>query len=700
MSNGIFGQEPDPVLRLHEFFPFRDRFMPGPNSNAEISIADVVGFLASANQLTDYRGWELSSNYFAENPEGTGSGFAHFLVRNGVLTNYQAERIAVGESGKLLLGPYLLQNPIGVGSLGTTFRATRRHDGQPFAIMMLPLRSMWNVHLAKKVVQTFAEFPGLSSVVPLADIDTASGYHYLAWPFVEGESLESIVRRKGPLSLADGLRVATSSAEAFAFCRRFEIIHGCLRPSKMLITPSGGLAILEWGLGAILSENIADEESFLDTISTATAVSQNLDCVPPEVIADPLKRTESGDQYSFGCVLHFLFTGQFPFPEGNLVDKMIAHQTQRPRPLIQRNQRVPQELSDLVDRLLEKNPTSRFPDWNEPLAILRQLTLAASNGESPPISRPTAGSAVKQLEDFIDSAKTTERPQPAPTDAKKRSESQITFDFADSDGVTENSYGISVEHRGGSTGEIPQIPETDPSGNNGENDSVPLKEMKTNDYPEAVQSPRAGLEKTDFGFVLPNPIKESKLGSDFLQPDSIEVTRRESLLSRIVKSVKDRFRSWFQSKKINSERLQVCLFGTKVSSPGQTIRLQAFIHSTTTFQSITTLAKVFAPDAELLATGMTDQDIPIGAPMAAHLGVANAGIGIPLLNFSYNGEMQPKSFDVYFSWDCQAGATSGVLTVACNQIRVARLSFEISIASRSVARSSWMKGDSRVLLGK
>lgn len=700
MSKGIFGHEADPVLRLHEFYPLRGCFMPGTNSNAEISIADVVGFLSSANQLADHRGWELSANYFVENPEGTGSGFAHFLVRNGILTNFQAERIAVGEFGKLLLGPYVLQLPIGVGSLGTTFRATRRHDGQPFAVMMLPLRSMWHVHLAKKVVQTFAEFPGLSSVVPLADIDTANGYHYLAWPFIEGESLQSIVRRKGPLSLADGLRLATTSAEAFAFCRRFEIIHGCLRPSKMLQTPTGGVAILEWGLGAILSENIADEESFLDTISTATAVSQNLDCVPPEVIADPLKRTEFGDQYSFGCVLHFLFTGQFPFPEGNLVDKMIAHQTQRPTPLIQRNQRIPQELSDLVDRLLEKNPASRFPDWNEPLATLRQLTLAASNGESAAVARPTVGTAVKKLEDFIDSAKLTARPPSASADAKNRSESQITFDFADSDGVTENSYGISVEHRGGSTGEIPVIPDTHPSKKEDENQPSSSKKGSSVDSPETLQSPRAGLEKTDFGFVLPNPVKESKLGSDFLQPDSTEYTKRESLLSRLVKTVKNLYQSWFQPKKINSERLQVCLFGTRVSAAGQTIRLQAFIHSAKTFQSITTLAKVFAPDAQLLATGMTDLYIPIGAPMAAHLGVANAGIGIPLVNFTYNGEMQPKSFDVYFSWDCQSGATSGVFTVACNQIRVTRLSFEIMIESRSASRSSSLKGDSRVLLGK
>jgi serine/threonine protein kinase len=669
--------------------------LSGP-SPIECPIAEVVGFLGRAQLLTEDRAWEFSAAYLAENAEGNGAGYAYYLVRTGVLTKFQAERIAAGEWNRLTLGPYVLQQPVGQGSLGTMYRAIHRADGQPYAVMVLPMRSIWHVHLAKKVVHQFAELAGHPAVVPLADIDTANGFHYLAWPFVPGQPLDIWIARRGPLTQHEALKVAIAVAEALAYCRRNELIHGCLRPSKIMHRDDGTIATLEWGVGAILSENIPEEESFLDTISSATAAAQNFDCAAPELMADPLNRTEFGDQYSFGCTLFFLLSGQYPFPDGNVVEKMIAHQTHVPDRLSARGRRVPDALDDLIARLLAKDPKARYPDWNEPLTQLRQI--AALLTTPPKTDQPRATPAPEPPSDLsrlIETIQTTPRTARPPSKVGPRSESNVNFELSDTEGETENSYGVAAGgRRSGSTGNLPYLqspcePAPAPSKPIDEVKPIVLKGRLKTGSKSLIVEPQSGLRPTDFSLNLPDPISNGDFVPEFAPAGS--VPRSDHWFSRLV--------SWIGSLlpivRSRSEPLQVCLFGTPIAPAGETIRLQAFVHPPKTFRSITTVARAFAPGAELLATGTTDAAIPIGGALQIHVGLANAGVAAPLVSFVYNGETQPKSFDVHIAWECPAGAVSGVLSVALNDIRIARIPFAIQVEGRSAPsakRSAFLAG--------
>lgn len=352
------------------------------------SPAELVGRLSVARVLPEERGWDLSAAFLAEYPGGCGTTFLSYLCRHGVLTAFQAGRAAAGEWDRLTLGPFTLSEQLGTGTLGPVYHATRRDDGQAFAVQILPLRSIWHVHLAKKLVRQFAEMPPHDGLVPLADLDTANGSHYLAWPFEPGEPLERRLTRGGPLPVGEAVRLGVVVGEALAFAHRHGIAHGCLNPSTVLLGPDGRGRVLEWGVGTLLVENLADDDSFLDTISSATAASHNLDYVPPETIAEPTNRTFAGDQYAFGCTLFAALAGRPPFPDGNLVDKMIAHQTRVPERVRSVNPRVPEAVSAVIAKLLSKEPGDRFADWIEPIATLRAASLELT---SPPPGRGHPG---------------------------------------------------------------------------------------------------------------------------------------------------------------------------------------------------------------------------------------------------------------------------------------------------------------------
>jgi serine/threonine-protein kinase len=137
-----------------------------------------------------------------------------------------------------------------------------------------------------------------------------------------------------------------------------------------MVGPDGLVRILDFGIGSLLAET--EGESLVDTMSTANSVSSGLDCSSPESIMDPSNLTPLGDQYSLGCVLYYCLSGSYPFPDGTAVEKMMAHQTKQPMPVKQRNPEVPDELAEIVDRLMQKGPEARYANISEVMEALRR----------------------------------------------------------------------------------------------------------------------------------------------------------------------------------------------------------------------------------------------------------------------------------------------------------------------------------------
>src|SRR6478609_12041713 len=141
---------------------------------------------------------QIVSEFLRRNPRAEAPALAEYLVGQGTLTGFQAERILNGKTQGLVLGPYVLLDSIGAGSMGQVYKANSKNDSSLYAVKVLPRRSMWNVRLARRQVRSFGQFthPG---VVPFVDVGTAGGLHYLVWPLVEGNTLEAIVQQEGKL---------------------------------------------------------------------------------------------------------------------------------------------------------------------------------------------------------------------------------------------------------------------------------------------------------------------------------------------------------------------------------------------------------------------------------------------------------------------------------------------------------------------
>ena len=648
---------------------------PAPSSAAwlvqQLTDARVLDAVQIAPYLSEFR---------AAHPGGGSAALADFLAGAGLLTRYQADRVLAGEAPKLVCGPYLLLQPIGSGSLGTVYQAVNRNDRRKYALKILPLRSLWNVKQAKKQVQVLAGVPPHPAILPFVDVDSAAGMHYLAWPHAAGSTLDKYVANSGPLPVPQAVSLLAQLAEALDACHARQLVHGLLKPSNIMMGDDGQPRILDLGVGAILMDNIADDESMLDTISTANVAMGLLDCASPETINDPTLRTTAGDVYSLGCVAYFALTGHLPFEDGNAIDKILAHQTQPPASLRSHQSAIPAWLDDTVLAMLKKNPVARPTTAGEVLARLKFNEAAPPTLPPPPPAvpaPPTADAHISRL-----TAPRAVRPA-----------SVVDFEMPDDEIVPHGSGAIAAPPQGSgfllpnlppksspavlvAGGSDPRLAAHDPWG------PVPVGLHPTPVAlaapPQAKPTPIPTAAEPLNLSALPTPVEYTTVGGPGRRK-RVQIPPPPDFAAQ----VGWRFANWLAFWKTRTDVVQLTAFGPAGVSPGESFALQVFAHQPGAFESVCTLSRAFHQNGELLATGFVQVPMPRGGDLGMHLSVANAGVAKSLAQLNWLGQPQPRGFEVHVPWESHAGLTRARLSAGVNGILAGQIEFEIQIHPRS-----------------
>ena len=330
---------------------------------------------------------QVIGEFLQKNPRAEPPALSEYLVAQGILTSFQADRLLQGKTQGFVLGPFTLMDALGSGSMGTVYKAHNKTDNQWYAVKVLPRRSMWNVRIARRKVRSFEQCKH-PAVVPFVDVGTAGGMHYLAWPYVEGETLDKFVQREGKLPAGVVGHMAMQIAEGLEICHQQALFHGLLKPSNIMVGADRQVYILDFGIGCLLAET--EGESLVDTMSTANSVTSGLDCSSPESIMDPTNLTPTGDQYSLGCVMYYMLAGQYPFPDGSAAEKMMAHQFKQPQSLSELAPETPAALMEIIDKLMQKKPEARFRSVGEIVEELRPYVKKHSGVHARPALKPAA----------------------------------------------------------------------------------------------------------------------------------------------------------------------------------------------------------------------------------------------------------------------------------------------------------------------
>ena len=264
------------------------------------------------------------------------------------------------------LGRHEIERTIGAGGMGIVLKGHDTELHRPVAIKVLA------PHLAHSGAarQRFAREGRAAAavvhehVVAIHDVESQADVPFLVMQYVSGESLQTRVDRRGPLDVKEVLRIGAQAAAGLAAAHAQGVVHRDVKPSNILLENGVDRALLtDFGLA-----RVADDAS----MTRSGIVAGTPHYMSPEQ-ASGASVDHRSDLFGLGSVLYFMATGRPPFRAEHAMAVLHRICHQRHRPAWEVNPDIPDELSDLIDRLLRKKPQQRFADAGAVQAALLEL---------------------------------------------------------------------------------------------------------------------------------------------------------------------------------------------------------------------------------------------------------------------------------------------------------------------------------------
>lgn len=265
-----------------------------------------------------------------------------------------------------LIHQYRIDSLLGKGGMGTVFLATDILLERPVAIKMLHSHLQSQPTFIERfrneaLVLARLNHPNIATLYNF--LQDGSDY-FMAMEYVEGDSLEAIIRRVGRLPMGISAGIIHQALEGLYHAHRKGVLHRDIKPANLILTPDGVVKLMDFGIARVVGEQ---------RVTQANRVVGTLEYMAPELIKGQEPAVTS-DIYAMGVLLYELLTGKLPFSSSTdfdlmqsiLKDKVIA-------PRVHNNQ-IDRQIEAIVLKALEKDPANRFVDAKEFQLALQSFT--------------------------------------------------------------------------------------------------------------------------------------------------------------------------------------------------------------------------------------------------------------------------------------------------------------------------------------
>jgi serine/threonine protein kinase len=261
--------------------------------------------------------------------------------------------------GRTLDGKYLIDARIGAGGMGTVYRGTRLHIGDAVAIKILHRDTISDIQAAERFRREAQATSRLKhpNAVSIYDFGiSGDGLAYIVMELVEGKSLRSIIKRRGPLPPLTVAEILSQVCDALDEAHRNNMVHRDIKPDNIIVnaSPSGlRVKVLDFGIAKL--HNIS---SGMINLTATGSVMGTPQYMSPEQCMDEELDGRS-DVYSLGIVLYEVLTGSAPFTSTTATAVAVQQVNQKPPPLRTFNPSISPVLESVVMHALEKRREAR-----------------------------------------------------------------------------------------------------------------------------------------------------------------------------------------------------------------------------------------------------------------------------------------------------------------------------------------------------
>ena len=289
------------------------------------------------------------------------------------------------------IGRYQVVRSLGRGGMGEVFQAFDHDHNRFVAIKVIDAAASCEQEVLKRFEREARSAMALShpNVAQIYSYEhTDDNSPFIVMEFVDGDSLDRLLKNNPDVPFSTLVDIALQIARGLENAHHHGIIHRDIKPSNIIVQPDGQVKIIDFGLAKSMWEQ---------TMITATdmVVGTPRYLSPEQGMGRGVDHRS--DMYSLGCTFYEMVTRQCPFEADTAIVIMQMHVNKPVTPPYLINPKVPSDISDIICRLLAKDPGQRYDDYDDLVAQLesaKQHRLARENRITDPLAAGDAATAL------------------------------------------------------------------------------------------------------------------------------------------------------------------------------------------------------------------------------------------------------------------------------------------------------------------
>ena len=271
-----------------------------------------------------------------------------------------ADRVSPGA----VIGDFIIRREIGRGGMGIVYEAYQISLDRPAALKVLSEAYANNSEFVVGFIKEARAAAKLNHphVVQAYAVGEDAGIFYLAMEFIDGETMKGVLKRQRIIDPLQAINIIQQIAEALSYAwTEQKLIHRDIKPDNIMLTSSGRAKLADLGLARVAGDvDDADKDEVMGT--PQYICPEHLTGAPMDV---------RSDIYSLGATFYHFVTGRFPFEGTSAAEIAQKHITCKLTPAMNVNKDVPQCVSMIIDKMMEKDPLMRYPDADSLVDDLR-----------------------------------------------------------------------------------------------------------------------------------------------------------------------------------------------------------------------------------------------------------------------------------------------------------------------------------------
>ena len=357
--------------------------------------------LVVASELINPDRWSAFLRNLPEPHPVSPKEWADRLIAAKLLTPFQCKLLLQGRYRDFVLkGKYRIRDLLGAGGMGKVFLCEHIQLNRLVAVKVLTRERLAEADTLERFYREAQLAATLNhpNIVRVYDLEPDPKMPMIIMEYIDGIDLQSLVGRGSPLEPLRAAQYIAQAALGLQHAAQFGMVHRDIKPANLLLDRQGVVKILDLGLARFHGHAGSVTQKFDDQSIFGTA-----DYLAPEQAMN-LSLDIRADIYALGGTFYFLLTGEPPFNDGSIAQKLMAHQMKPVPALSTKRNDVPSALEAVMRRMLAKSPDQRYAQPIDVVAALQSFDLepgvAPKSGELGQVRQQGVPTTTSQTTDL------------------------------------------------------------------------------------------------------------------------------------------------------------------------------------------------------------------------------------------------------------------------------------------------------------